>query len=72
MPSFSTHDADFGELVFRFGLQSNGVVLLRLFGLPLSVKTVKTIAVLRNHVDELENAFVVVSANSVRVRKSTS
>ncbi|MBK7706472.1 MAG: DUF5615 family PIN-like protein [Acidobacteria bacterium] len=39
-----THDADFGELVFRFGLRSNGVVLLRLFGLPLSVKTGKGVS----------------------------
>jgi predicted nuclease of predicted toxin-antitoxin system len=65
-----TYDTDFGELVFRFGLESNGVILLRLHGLSLTEKTENTIAVLRDHADELENAFTVISENSVRIRKS--
>lgn len=64
-----TYDTDFGELVFRFGLKSHGVILLRLSGLSLAEKTCKTIFAVREHEAELENAFTVISENSVRIRK---
>lgn len=65
-----TYDTDFGELVFRFSLQSNGIILLRVHGLSLAEKTQITIQAIREHEAELENAFTVISENSVRIRKS--
>lgn len=65
-----TYDTDFGELVFRFSLQSHGVILLRLHGLSLQEKTDKAISAIRDHETELENAFTVISEYSVRIRRS--
>ena len=65
-----TYDTDFGELVFRFSLKSHGVILLRVPGLSLTEKIDKTIIAIREHETEIENAFTVVSENSMRIRKS--
>ena len=65
-----TYDTDFGELVFRFSLNTHGVILLRLSGLSLAEKINKTILAIREHEAELENAFTVISENSVRIRRS--
>ena len=65
-----TYDTDFGELVFRFGLESHGVILLRVHGLSLAEKAQITILAIREHEAEIENAFTVISENSVRIRKS--
>ena len=65
-----TYDTDFGELVFRFGLESHGIILLRLSGLSLEEIIEKAIFAIREHEAELENAFTVISENSVRIRKS--
>lgn len=65
-----TYDTDFGELVFRFDLPSHGVILLRVHGLSLAEKTQLMIRVIREHGAEIENAFTVISENSVRIRRS--
>lgn len=65
-----TYDTDFGELVFRFSLKSHGIVLLRVHGLSLAEKIDKTILAIREHEAEIENAFTVISENSVRIRRS--
>ena len=65
-----TYDTDFGELIFRFSLESYGVILLRVHGLSLTEKIDKTIRAIWEHEAELENAFTVISENSVRIRKS--
>lgn len=65
-----TYDTDFGELVFRFGLQSHGVILLRVHGVSFTEKTQITIRAIREHEAEMEDAFTVISENSVRIRKS--
>jgi predicted nuclease of predicted toxin-antitoxin system len=65
-----TYDTDFGELVFRFGLQSHGIILLRVHGLSLAEKAQITIQAIREHETKLENAFTVISENSARIRKS--
>ena len=65
-----THDTDFGELIFRFSLKSQGVILLRVHKLNLTEKIGKTIKAICEHETELENAFTVISENSVRIRKS--
>ena len=65
-----TYDTDFGELVFRFGLQCYGIILLRVHGLSLAEKAQLTIRAVREHEAEMENAFTVISENSVRIRRS--
>ena len=65
-----TYDTDFGELVFRFRLDSYGVILLRLSGLSMPEKIGKAIIALRDYEAKLENAFTVISENSVRIRRS--
>lgn len=63
-----TGDKDFGELVFRQGLVSSGVVLLRLAGLPNAVKASQLSAAIRDHASEMAGAFTVVSPGQVRIR----
>ena len=65
-----TYDTDFGELVFRFGLESHGVILLCVHNLSLAEKAQITIRAIREHEAEIENAFTVISENSVRIRRS--
>ena len=65
-----TNDKDFGEMIFRHNLSSKGVVFLRLYDLPLAERIEITVKVIREHENELENAFTVTSENSVRIRKS--
>jgi len=63
-----TSDKDFGELVFRQGLVHNGVILLRLHELPSPVKANIVLSFLKNHGDNILNAFSVITPKSVRVR----
>jgi predicted nuclease of predicted toxin-antitoxin system len=65
-----TGDKDFGELVFRLGLVSKGVVLLRLGELSLTEKIGTIVKAIREHESELPSTFTVVSANSIRIRKN--
>lgn len=64
-----TEDKDFGELVYRLGRVHAGIVLVRLVGLPLGVKADIVAKVLRDHADELQSAFAVISPGVVRIRK---
>ena len=63
-----TNDKDFGELVFRRKLVSRGVLLLRLSDLPLAEKIEITVKAIRENETKLENAFTVISENSIRIR----
>ena len=63
-----TQDKDFGELVFRQGLAVSGVVLLRLPGLPASVKATLVSSVLREHGSEVHGAFMVIGTGTVHIR----
>lgn len=65
-----TNDKDFGELVFRERLISQGIILLRLGSLHVTDKRERLLAVLNNYSRELIDAFVVISVNAVRIRKS--
>ena len=65
-----TNDKDFGELIFRHGFESRGVVFLRLYDLPLIERVEIVIAAIRTHEAELKSAFTVISRKSVRIRKS--
>lgn len=63
-----TQDKDFGDLVFRQGLASSGIVLLRLMGLPAVEKGSLVAAALRAHEGLIWRSFTVVSATSIRIR----
>ncbi|MCW5961826.1 MAG: DUF5615 family PIN-like protein [Pyrinomonadaceae bacterium] len=64
-----TNDKDFGELVFRHGKNSKGVILLRLYDLKLAERIELTVKAIREHEAEIEDAFTVISESSVRIRK---
>jgi len=63
-----TVDKDFGELVFRLRRVVSGVLLVRLAGLTPAQKSDFVAAAIREHADEMQGAFTVVSAGRVRIR----
>ncbi|MBW1784418.1 MAG: DUF5615 family PIN-like protein [Deltaproteobacteria bacterium] len=63
-----TADRDFGELVFRQRLVSEGVILVRLAGLSAEQKANIVSSVISLHLDELRGSFVVISPGHVRLR----
>ncbi|NQU82680.1 MAG: DUF5615 family PIN-like protein [Parcubacteria group bacterium] len=64
-----TLDRDFCQLVFRDTLPCRGIVLLRLNNeLPESINKVLDLF-LKNNKQDLNNKFVVVSENRVRIRR---
>lgn len=64
-----TSDKDSGELVFRQGLISSGVVLIRLAGLSQRAKTDIVSAAIADHSHELPSSFAVIAPAGVRVRR---
>jgi predicted nuclease of predicted toxin-antitoxin system len=63
-----THDKDFGELAFRFGLPaSSGVVLFRLSGPDPESDNRRVLEVLESSVDWKDH-FAVVTDDRVRIR----
>lgn len=65
-----TADTDFGELVFRLGKATRGVVLLRLHGMQAAFKANLVSAALSSHEPEIEGNFVVIAPGHVRIRLS--
>jgi predicted nuclease of predicted toxin-antitoxin system len=66
-----TADKDFGELVYRQGRVHDGVVLMRLSGLPNATKAEIVAEVFRDRAAELPGAFTVLSPGVVRIRRTT-
>lgn len=64
-----TGDTDFGELVFRQGLNSAGVALLRLAGLSTLTKVATVSHAIEEHGHELSNSFAVIGPTTVRIRR---
>jgi len=63
-----TGDTDFGELVFRQGKVSGGVILIRLAGLSPARKAEALRSAIAEHGHEMAGRFTVVSAGGVRIR----
>lgn len=63
-----TNDKDFGELAFRSGQAHRGVVLFRLRDESTSNRLHMLRFLLDQYLDRLENHFVVVTENGVRIR----
>lgn len=64
-----TSDKDFGELVFRRQLINSGVVLIRLFGIPILEKVEIVCSFVCEHKKGIPKAFSVITKNGVRIRK---
>ena len=64
-----TSDKDFGELVFRRGLASHGVLLLRLAGMSSAEKARLALSAVTTHQEQLVGSFTVITAKAVRIRK---
>ncbi|MFY9234632.1 MAG: DUF5615 family PIN-like protein [Fimbriimonadaceae bacterium] len=65
-----TQDKDFGEIVFRQGSVTHGIVLLRLAGLSAASKAARTSQAIRDHGQEFSGSFTVLSAGTIRIRRS--
>jgi predicted nuclease of predicted toxin-antitoxin system len=63
-----TADKDFGELIFRDQLNSHGVILLRLYDLPLADRLARFQSVWSVIEANPKGRFIVVTSKRVRVR----
>jgi predicted nuclease of predicted toxin-antitoxin system len=64
-----TADQDFGELVFRQSRANGGVVLVRLLGISAALKAKIAADTFRDRALEMQGAFTVISAGTVRIRR---
>jgi len=64
-----TQDKDFGELVFRQGRVTNGILLLRLAGLSPEDKPTIVGSTIAGHEIELAGAFSVLTQSNLRIRR---
>lgn len=64
-----TSDKDFGELVFRQNKCFSGIIFLRLEGLSKTKKIEIIDLFLRKYNGIIENSFVVITPNQIRIRK---
>ena len=64
-----TADKDFGELVFLQRRLMSGVILIRLTGLSPTTKAEVIASALYKHGAELDQAFTVIMAGAIRIRK---
>lgn len=65
-----TADKDFGELVFRQGRATHGVMLIRLNGLSAGVKSEIVSAAFKEHTSHFAKAFAVLTPDHLRVRRT--
>ena len=64
-----TNDKDFGEKIFRDKTSHEGVILLRLEDERAKSKIFSIQQLLENYSDKVENNFIVVTENRVRIAK---
>lgn len=64
-----TADKDFGELVFRLKRLHDGIVLVRLAGLPPGRKAEIVARAITKQGEELQGAFSVIAQNTLRIRR---
>ncbi|HEX6817844.1 MAG TPA: DUF5615 family PIN-like protein [Ktedonobacterales bacterium] len=63
-----TEDSDFGDLTFRLGLRSVGIILLRLSGMARSLQPEYVAQMLTLHASAIPNSFTVITPSTVRTR----
>ena len=64
-----TMDKDFGELVYRLGRITSGLLLVRLHGHTPAERAEAVSVVVRDHGVELPGAFSVLSPSRLRIRR---
>jgi predicted nuclease of predicted toxin-antitoxin system len=64
-----TGDKDFGELVFRQGRISPGIILIRLAGVHPNQKAEIVANTIGLREGEMEKAFTVISKRTIRIRR---
>ena len=64
-----TADKDFGELIFRQGKISKGVILVRLHGLSKERKSYLIAQTIREHQNQLTNSFTVIESTQIRISR---
>jgi len=64
-----TADKDFGELVFRLGRATEGVILIRLMGLSPKNKAKVVATTIEKYASELVRAFTVITPTTIRIRR---
>jgi len=64
-----TADKDFGELVFRQNLVTNGVFMIRLAGVSAIRKAEVIASAIKDHSSESLGAFTVITPGAVRIRR---
>jgi predicted nuclease of predicted toxin-antitoxin system len=65
-----TGDKGFGELVFRRGFATGGVLLIRLFGLSEIAKAAIVSTAVHQHGARMPGAFTVIAPGLVRIRQA--
>ena len=63
-----TNDKDFGELIFRLGKPTIGVIFLRLKKDTPENKQKHVLNVITNFYNKLENSFIIVTEDKIRIR----
>lgn len=63
-----TEDKDFGELTYRLRKPNQGIILIRMSGLPIEEKIEKVLQVMQRYLPELRGKFTVISKDKVRVK----
>jgi predicted nuclease of predicted toxin-antitoxin system len=63
-----TTDKDFGEIVFRLGKASKGVLLIRLSGLSADHKAQLVLDAVKSQGEQLAGSFSVLSPGQLRIR----
>lgn len=64
-----TGDKDFGDLVYRMGRASGGVILVRLLGLTTDTKAKVVSDFVLAHGNEIAGNFCVLTPGTARIRK---
>lgn len=66
-----TEDKDFGELVYRLRLVHRGILLVRPMKMDPTQKAVRVVDAIRKHINQLPNAFAVLSSDNFRIKSTT-
>jgi predicted nuclease of predicted toxin-antitoxin system len=64
-----TGDKDFGNLIFRLGKSSAGIILYRLSGLSNNAKAALVLKVVEDYSEELAESFTIISIDQIRIKK---
>ncbi len=67
-----TNDKDFGYLVFRENIKSEGIILFRLGDQSSKAKIKVLDLLLMEHSEKLRGSFIVITENKIRTRKLIS